>query len=282
MSDTVEFDLDAYLGRIGWEGGRVPDAATLRGVHLAHTRAIPYENLDALNRTAPSLAIGDLQDKLVHGRRGGYCYEHNTLLLHALEALGFGVTRLAARVLVGADGAPDSGRPRTHLTLLVEVPGEPRPYLADVGYGSVGALLEPVPLVAGVEAEGAGRRHRLVLVTHPGPLDLWVLETYEPGSVWGAGWRRQYSFTLDPAARPDFEVANWYVATHPRSPFVQRRYVQRMRGDEHVLLLDRELIVTSPDGTVGKREVAEEEVVGVLAEEFGIVVPQSHQKDQAG
>lgn len=71
MSDTVEFDLDAYLGRIGWEGERVADVATLRAVHLAHSRGIPYENLDAMNRTAPSLAIGDLLDKLVRSRRGG-------------------------------------------------------------------------------------------------------------------------------------------------------------------------------------------------------------------
>ncbi|MEU5892719.1 arylamine N-acetyltransferase [Streptomyces sp. NPDC047461] len=282
MSDTVEFDLDAYLGRIGWEGERVADVVTLRGVHLAHSRGIPYENLDAMKRTAPSLAVGDLLDKLVRSRRGGYCYEHNILFLHALEALGFGVTRLAARVMVGADGSESSGRPRTHMTLLVEVPGETRPYLADVGFAAIGALLEPVPLVAGVEFEGAGRRHRLVRVTHPGPLDLWVLETYVPGSAWGAGWRRQYNFTLDPAERPDFEVANWYVATHPRSPFVQRRFVQRLSGDQHVLLLGQELTVTSPDGTVSKREVSEEEVSRLLDEEFGIEVPQSHQKDHAG
>ncbi|MCX5332358.1 arylamine N-acetyltransferase [Streptomyces sp. NBC_00140] len=280
MSDTVEFDLDAYLGRIGWEGERVADAATLRAVHLAHSRAIPFENLDAVNGTAPSLEPGDLLDKLVRGRRGGYCYEQNTLLLHALEALGFGVTRLSARVQVGADGL--EVRPRTHMTLLVEVAGETRPYLADVGFGAVGALLEPVPLVAGEEFEGAGRRHRLVRVSHRGPLDLWVLEAFEQGPAWEGGWRRQYAFTLDPSERPDFEVFNWFVATNPRSPFTQRLYVQRMRGDQHVLLSGRELTVTSPDGTVSKREVSEEEVPRLLDEEFGIDVPQSHQKDQTG
>ncbi|MFF7450715.1 MULTISPECIES: arylamine N-acetyltransferase [unclassified Streptomyces] len=271
MSDTVEFDLDAYLGRIGWEGSRVPDAATLRGLHLAHARTIPFENLDAVHGTAPSLEPGDLLEKLVRGRRGGYCYEHNTLFLTALEALGFGVTRLSARVLVGADGL--FSRPRTHMTLLVEVAGETRPYLADVGFGAVGALLEPIPVVAGEEFEGAGRRHRLVRVTHRGPLDLWVLEGFEPGPAWEGGWRRQYAFTLDPAEAPDFEVFNWFVATSPRSPFTQRPYVQRLDGDRHVLLSGRELIVTSPDGTVSKREVAEEEVTRLLAEEFGIDVP---------
>ncbi|MER6981132.1 arylamine N-acetyltransferase, partial [Streptomyces carpinensis] len=146
MTDTGHFDLDAYLRRIGWEGDRRADTATLRGVHLAHMRAIPFENLDALCRTAPSLDPAHLMAKLVHSRRGGYCYEHNTLLACALQALGFRVTRLAARVVVGADRM--ESRPRTHMALLVEVPGDPQPYLADVGFGAVGALLEAVPLTA--------------------------------------------------------------------------------------------------------------------------------------
>jgi N-hydroxyarylamine O-acetyltransferase len=60
MSETTLFappfapdDLDAYFRRIGWEGDRRADAATLRGVHLAHSRAIPFENLDPLRGHGP-------------------------------------------------------------------------------------------------------------------------------------------------------------------------------------------------------------------------------------
>jgi N-hydroxyarylamine O-acetyltransferase len=87
MSDAEQaeqagrFDLDAYLRRIGWEGERRADAATLRGVHLAHMRAIPFENLDALHRTAPSLDPAELTAKLVHSRRGGYCYRTSFAVL---------------------------------------------------------------------------------------------------------------------------------------------------------------------------------------------------------
>ncbi|WAZ23290.1 arylamine N-acetyltransferase [Streptomyces cinnabarinus] len=264
MSDTVEFDLDAYLGRIGWEGERRADLATLRGVHLAHSRAIPFENLDAFGGTAPSLELGDLMAKLVHGRRrGGYCYEHNTLFRTVLEALGFRVTGLAARVVLGAERA--ESRPRTHMTLLVHVPGDPQPYLADVGFGSIGALLEPVPLTADVEFRHAGRRHRLVHAPHHGPLELWVLQAHD-----GKDWEQQYAFTLDPFERPDYEVFNWHVGANPRSPFTQNRYVQRVRADRHVLLYGHVLTETLADGTVREREVAEEDVERLLAEEFGI------------
>ncbi|MCT9077521.1 arylamine N-acetyltransferase family protein [Streptomyces fulvoviolaceus] len=270
MSDTVQFDLDAYLGRIGWEGERRADPATLKGVHLAHLRGIPFENLDALRRTAPSLDPADLMAKLVHSRRGGYCYEHNTLLSLALETLGFRVTRLAARVILGAETV--ESRPRTHMALLVEVPGDPQPYLADVGFGAIGALLEPVPLRAGVEFRDAGRRHRLVHVPHRGPLELWVLQAYEERT---GSWAGQYAFTLEPFEKPDFEVINWHIGTNPRSPFTQQIYVQSVSAERHLLLHGSLLTETRADGTVRERKVPDEtEARRLLEEEFGITAPE--------
>ncbi|MFC7011411.1 arylamine N-acetyltransferase [Streptomyces viridiviolaceus] len=266
---TTPFDLDGYLKRIGWEGEPRPDAATLRGVHLAHLRSVPFENLDPLGGTAPSLDLGDLMAKLVHSRRGGYCYEHNTLFASALRALGFRVTLLAARVVVGAERIED--RPRTHMALLVEAPGDPQPYLADVGFGAIGSLLEPVPLTADTEFHDAGRRHRLVHVPHHGPLEMWVLEAHRGA---GAGWEAQYAFTTEPFEAPDYEVINWHIATNPRSPFSRRPYVQRLMPDGHLLLDGNRLTETRADGTVTVRELTEEaEARRVLEEDFDIDVP---------
>ncbi|MFE2098254.1 MULTISPECIES: arylamine N-acetyltransferase [unclassified Streptomyces] len=270
MSDTEQFDLDAYLERIGWKGGRRADLPTLRGVHLAHALSLPFENLDPLSGRAPSLAPGDLMAKIVRGRRGGYCYEHNTLLRLALEALGFGVTGLAGRVVLGAE-EPES-RPRTHMTLRVEVPGEPRPYLADVGFGAAGALLAPVPLAVGEEFEGAGRRHRFVHLPHGGPLELWALQTYDREA---RDWVSQYAFTLEPFVAPDFEVFNWHVGTNPRSPFTHRPYLQRTTPERHLALDGDRLVETRADGTVAERTLADEaQARRVVEEEFGIAVPE--------
>ncbi|WP_033282419.1 arylamine N-acetyltransferase family protein [Streptomyces sp. NRRL F-525] len=268
MSDSGGFDLDEYLAHIGWEGERRADLGTLRGVHLAHMRGIPFENLDALRRTAPSLELPDLMAKLVRGRRGGYCYEHNTLLATALRALGFGVTLLAARVVVGADRM--ESRPRTHMALLVEVPGDSQRYLADVGFGAIGGLLEPVPVVVGGEFEGAGRRHRFVQVPHRGPLELLVLQAYGNGA-----WEPQYAFTLEPFEHVDFDVINWHIATNPRSPFTKGLFVQRVTPDRHLLLHGRVLTETRADGAVSERELTDEgEVRRLLDEEFGIAAPE--------
>ncbi|MQY32730.1 Arylamine N-acetyltransferase [Streptomyces sp. RB17] len=271
MSDFEQSDLDAYLDRIGWKGARRPALETLRGVHLAHALSLPFENLDAVSGRAPSLAPADLLAKMIHGRRGGYCYEHNTLLRLALLALGFGVTPLAGRVVVGAD-TPES-RPRTHAMLQVAVPGDPQPYLADVGFGAAGALLLPVPLITGEEFEGAGRRHRLMpLPNHQGPLEQLELQAYDRRA---REWTGQYAFTLEPFAASDLEVFNWYVSTSPRSPFTRRPYLQRTTPDRHLSLDGTQLTETDADGTVTDRKLTDEaEARRVVEEEFGIAVPE--------
>src|SRR6266702_8874091 len=100
--DGDALDIEAYLARIGFPGERGPTVATLRALQFAHTTSIPFENLDSvLGRPVP-LDLESLQDKLVRRRRGGYCYENVGLFAAALERLGFGVTALQGRVLMGA------------------------------------------------------------------------------------------------------------------------------------------------------------------------------------
>src|SRR4051794_37497771 len=113
-------ELTEYLDRIGYAGPREPALATLRGVVAAHATAIPFENIDVLLGRGVRLDTGSLVAKLVGSGRGGYCFEHNMLLLHALQALGFSVEGFAARVLWGRpEGDPTA---RTHMLLRVSLP----------------------------------------------------------------------------------------------------------------------------------------------------------------
>lgn len=273
MSADTAFVLDRYLARIGLRPGRATDAPTLRAVCSAHVHAIPFENLDPLRGSAPSLEPADVVAKLVHGSRGGYCYEHNTLLALGLTALGFRVTPLMARVVLGA-GSPGS-RPRTHMTLLVDVPGEEHRWLADAGFGVVGGLLEAVPLVTGRTFRSGPRRHRFVHAPHEGPLDLWVLQAVRGGAGGVESWENQYAFTVEPFAAPDFEVANWHVATHPRSPFSRRLHAQCTRPGVHRGLDDRRYTETRDDGAVTERLIdTDEDARALLADGFGIVAPE--------
>jgi N-hydroxyarylamine O-acetyltransferase len=194
------FDLDAYLERIGLSG-----RPSLAEVHHAHSTAIPFENIDPYLGVPVSLATEDLERKLVRERRGGYCFEQNLLLAAAMGAMGAEVELYLGRVRVGA--APGVVRPRGHLVLMVSSEGAR--WHADVGFGR-GTPFHPLPFGPGGEHEQLGWRYRIV---EDGP-EL-VLQSFEAGQ-----WLDLYAFPAQPVPPIDVETINWWVCTHPRSPFV--------------------------------------------------------------
>src|ERR1700745_2725546 len=91
-------DVSAYFDRVGYGGPGGPTGGAPRAPVAAHNRSIPFENLDPLlGIPVVDLSAAALTDKLVHRRRGGYCYEHNGLMGYVLDALGFGGERVAGR-----------------------------------------------------------------------------------------------------------------------------------------------------------------------------------------
>jgi N-hydroxyarylamine O-acetyltransferase len=250
------FDLDAYVERIGYRGGLVPTPAVLEELHFAHATHIPFENLDIHLGRPIRLDLASLQDKIVRGRRGGYCFEQNALLAAALERIGFSVTSLLGRVRFGASRV----LPRTHMVLNVEATG--RPWLADCGFGT-GGLLRPLALQAGPSSRQGAWDFRLA--QEPG---LWVLQ-----SLRGQTWHDLYAFTLEPQYPADFEMANHYTSSHPQSRFVQTLTVQRSTPEVRYTLRGRDFTVEC-DGREQTRTITDdEELLRLLADSFGLVFP---------
>jgi N-hydroxyarylamine O-acetyltransferase len=247
------FDLDGYLKRIG-----LPGRPSLQEVHRAHATSIPFENLDPRRGLPVSLALDDLQQKLVTERRGGYCFEHNLLLKGALEALGAEVEPLLARVRLGAE--PGVTRPRSHLLLRVSSDGEQ--WHADVGFG-MGTPLEPLPFGPGAEHEQSGWRFRVV---EDAP--QLVLQTAE-----GDQWVDMYGFLPEPVPMVDIETSNWFTSTHPRSPFVGGLMIGAQADDgTRVYLSDwtgLALTVQTPEQT-NVTPVALEDVPQLLSARFSL------------
>ena len=112
----------------------VADLETLRAIVARHALAIAFETLDPFLGRPVNLDRASLQSKLVDGGRGGYCFEQNLLLTHALAALGYRTTGLAARVLWTRSA--DAPLPaRGHMLVRVDV-GE-GPHVLDVGFGGM-------------------------------------------------------------------------------------------------------------------------------------------------
>lgn len=196
------FELDAYLDRVGLTG-RPP----IKDLHRAHVTRIPFENLDPHRGVPVSLAVEDLQRKLVGEGRGGYCFEQNLLLKAAAEALGAEVQTMLARVRVGAE--PGTVRGPTHLVLRVEHEGES--LLADVGFG-LGVMFEPIPFEPGEVHEQEGWRYQLVRDGE----ELVLRGTDAEGE-----WADLYGFIPRPVPPVDIEISNWFTTAHPQSLFVQ-------------------------------------------------------------
>ena len=257
-------DLASYLDRIGYTGPRRPDPPTLQGVVAAHATSLPFENIDPLLGRGVRLDTGSLTAKLIGGGRGGYCFEQNTLLLHALRGLGFAVEGFSARVLWGRpEGDPTA---RSHMLLRVSLPeGD---FLADVGFGGL-TLTAPLRFETGTEQRTPHEPHRLVAVD--GETELQALLDGE--------WTRLYHFLPLRQLPVDYEAANWFTATHPESLFTNHLLMARPEPDRRYALFDREFTLRYRDGPVERRTLADPaDLAEVLTSCFGIA-PSAAERD---
>ncbi len=251
----MSVDLEAYLRRIGLGAAPPVDLAGLRALHLAHASTIPFENLDIQMGLPIRLDLASLQAKLVGRRRGGYCFEHNTLFLAVLRTLGFEAFPCEARVRKGATQV----LPRTHMLLLARVQGSD--WLCDVGFGGEG-LLQPVPL------DGAAHTQFLNIYRVVDEQGLRVLQSFHHGD-----WEDLYAFVPEPRLPIDFEVANHYTSSHPDSRFVTTLTAQLSGPEVRRILRNRAYAELRGDEAEG-RELAPDEVIPLLRKAFGIDLPE--------
>ena len=249
-------DLDAYLRRIAWHGALEASCDALAAICAAHTAAIPFENLDPLLGVPVALDTESLMRKLVHGGRGGYCYEHNLLLGATLREMGFEVRDLAARVRWGVP--TEQTRPRTHMLLLVSVSA--LRCIVDAGFGGLtltGALR--------LDERGAQRTpHGLYRLLH-------AEDEYELQAQLGGGWESIYTFDLQPQRLPDYELTSWTLCNRPGSIFRNSLMVARVVRDQRCTLLNNALTERAPDGAAATRICTHaDDLRSVLADTFGI------------
>jgi arylamine N-acetyltransferase len=259
VADPLDhLDVAAYFDRIGYRGSPEPTLDTVHALVAAHNQSIPFENLDPLlGIPVADLSAAALTDKLVHRRRGGYCYEHNGLMGYVLDELGFGVQRFAGRVVWMNPNGPLPAQ--THQVLSVTVPGVVGPLLVDVGFGGQ-TLTSPIRLQPGPVQE---TRHEPYRIRERD--DGYQLEAEINGE-----WQPLYMFTTRPQPRIDLEVGSWYVSTHPNSHFVTGLTAALVTDDARWNLRGRNLAVHTGGNTEKIRFDSAADVLDVLTDRFGI------------
>jgi len=201
-------NLEQYLQRIGYQGSLTPNANVLSAITAAHVGAIPFENIDVLLKRGVALAADAIFHKLVLKQRGGYCFEQNGLLMQALQALGFAVQPLGARVRLGIANRAEFPR-RTHLFLKVRIAGVY--YLTDVGFGAQ-SLTQALRWQEDAVQHTPHDTRRLVREGK-----RWFQQV-----LMNDAWVDVFEFYDTPMHPSDQEVANWFTSTSPTSHFTQR------------------------------------------------------------
>lgn len=257
MSQKV--NLNAYFERIGFAGSIAPTLATLELLHALHPAVIPFENLNPLLGLPVALDLASVEKKLLAERRGGYCFEHNLLLMAVLRELDFTVRGLAARVVWTDPTAVD--RPPTHMLLAIDIGGAT--YMADVGFGGL-TLTAPLKLKSDVEQPTPHETFRLT-----GGEPDWTLEAQIDGA-----WKPLYVFDAIEHSPDYYEAPNQWLSTDPASPFRTELRVALSPSGKRLALRNNRLtthIVGEPSESRLLGSVAE--LREVLSGTFGIALP---------
>lgn len=196
--------MSDYLSRIGLDA--IPQQ-TIEGLGVlqdCHMRHVPFENLDVLLGRPLNLTPEALFEKIVKCKRGGYCFELNTLYASLLSEIGFEPVPMLARVWLRN---PAETPPRTHLVYRVNI-GE-HGWISDVGFGGRAAR-RPLKIQDGYEIDDGDGRIRVSEDKEFG----YRISRFQDGV-----WVDQYTVETQPAHYADILSGNHWTENHPTSHF---------------------------------------------------------------
>lgn len=252
-------DRIAYLARLGLEpsGFREPTVETLRMLHRTHLERVPFENLDIHLGRPIRLDLRQIIEKVVHRRRGGFCYELNAAFGSLLMSLGFSVSLVEARV----HSDEGLGIPFDHLCLLVEPVSHEAPdrFLVDVGFGD--SFLEPIPFVTQTDVLDPAGTFRI------DPADASRFDLHRDD-------RPQYRFSLEPKSLNSFTVGCQHHQEAQSTPFTRRPIATRWTPDGRVTLRGLTFI-QEVEGERTESAISPQAVTATLHDRFGIEVSEA-------
>jgi arylamine N-acetyltransferase len=254
---------DAYLRHLGVER-EPPSVDALQRLLIAHLDRVPFETMwIALGERYDLDPVG-AAERIVHHRRGGYCFLLNDALGELLGTLGYSVSRHVG----GVHGAPqpDDAAMTNHLVLVVsDLPDEANPsgrWYVEAGMGDGPAT--PMAL-----AEGALDQppYRYALSRIEGIAE-WEL-VYGPPEAPDDPVQRM-AFKEAAATMDAFAARHVQLSTSPESGFVRVPTAQRRRVDGITIV--RACTFTTA-GTIATQPIViaqRADWFALVADEFGL------------
>lgn len=232
-------EIVKYLSRIKLDDC-TNDLIGLTKLQEHHMENIPFENLDVVVGRKITLGHDHLFEKIILKKRGGYCFELNTLYAELLVSLGFVPKPVLGRVWLSN---PKRMPPRTHLANLVDVEG--KTYVTDVGFGG---LITRVPLDINVSFS-INDKDGVVRVVPVSEYGFMIQRQVNKS------WENQYSFEKTDVGEEDIYISNYYMSTNPRSHFFYHKFVGMNTEDGRIGLFNNKISTRKGIKVVDKSRV---------------------------
>ena len=220
-------NLDKIWERIHYGNGIAPTLSVLTELQNQFLLHVPFENLDIHLEIPMDFSEQALFDKIVERKRGGLCFENNSLFYAILKQIGFTVQFVSAEMY---QNRPFSGI-INHMALLVSI--KKHTYLVDVGNGrSYGS---PVPIYSSELIKGEDASY--LVDEFQGFKTLMFFD--QNGQI-----QPRYAFNPEPKQLKDFIEPSIYTQKSPESIFRQKILVTQYQDKGRMTLSDAKLIFT--------------------------------------
>ncbi len=250
-----ELEKNQYLKRINLDKCD-PTLADLSQLQEHHMKNIPFENLDIIVGRKIELDFPHLYTKIITKKRGGYCFELNSLYAELLRSVGFMPQAVLGRVWISN---PKNLPPRNHLAHLVKIEG--KTYITDVGFGG---LITRIPLDIDIHTP-VKDSDGMVRIT---PLSE---HQYMIERATDKGWTKQYSFEILSISDEDISIANYYMSTNINSHFYYHKFVGRNTTDGRIGLFNTKMSIRKGIKVIDKKQVDHgQDWLDTLKKDFGI------------
>ncbi len=232
-------EISQYLSRLKLDDCN-PTLAGLTDLQEHHMENIPFENLDIIVGRTIALDYEHLFEKVITKKRGGYCFELNTLYGELLRSLGFAPKAVLGRVWLSN---PKRTPPRNHLAHILDLGG--KTYVTDVGFGG---LMTRIPLDINISSPVSDKDGMMRVVQFA---DHQYMIQRQIETV----WTNQYSFENVVISEEDISISNYYMSTHPKSHFFHHRFVGKNTKDGRIGLFNNKISIREGMKIVEKKKV---------------------------
>ena len=250
-------DLEKIRERINYKGEFKPTYKVLNDLQKQFLLSVPFENLDIHLGIPIDYSIENTYEKIVVGKRGGVCYENNSLFYEILKDIGFQVRFISAEMFKGLPLKNNSDH--MHMALLVCI--EEEIYLVDVGNGK--SFGSPIPILK--KAYSKGEDSDYIVDDFQNIKALYFKDS--TGEL-----TPRYVFDLSPKEREDFKQACVYIETSPESIFRKNTLVSLYKEDGRITLSGENLILRKGSQISTSVIPSKEEFDNLLKSHFGILL----------